>query len=53
MTNAKTNFYYVNVCKCEHEKKMSRLWCRIVPRIGAEQTKRMKGLTFIYTPLGS
>jgi hypothetical protein len=42
MTNAKMNFYYVNVCKCEHKKKMSRLWCKIVPRIGAEQTKGNK-----------
>ncbi len=25
-TNVKTNFYYVNICKPEHEKYMTRLW---------------------------
>jgi hypothetical protein len=39
MTNVKTNFYYVNVCKGEYEKKMSRLWCKIVLKIGVEQTQ--------------
>jgi hypothetical protein len=24
-TNVKTNFYYVNMCKHEHEKNMTRL----------------------------
>jgi hypothetical protein len=29
-TNMKMNFYYVNVFKHEHEKNMTRLWCKIV-----------------------
>ncbi len=24
--------YYVNICKHEHEKNMTRLWCKIVPK---------------------
>ncbi len=35
----KINFYYVNICKHEHEKNMTRLWCKIVPETGVEQTK--------------
>jgi hypothetical protein len=29
-TNVKTNFYYVNICKHEHEKNITSLWCKIV-----------------------
>jgi hypothetical protein len=36
-TNMKINFYYVNICKHEHKKNMTRLWCKIVRRIGVEQ----------------
>ncbi len=35
-TNMKTNFGYANICKHEHEKNMTRLWCMIVPKIGVE-----------------
>jgi hypothetical protein len=38
-TNIKTNQYYANICKHEHEKNMTRLWCKIVLKIGVEQTK--------------
>jgi hypothetical protein len=31
-TNVETNLYYVNICKHEHEKNMTRLWCKIVPK---------------------
>jgi hypothetical protein len=34
------NFYYANICKYEHKKNTTRLWCKIVPKIGVEQTKR-------------
>jgi len=51
-TNVKMNFYYVSNCKHEHEKNMTRLWCKIVPKTNIEQTKRNEGFTFIYTPLG-
>jgi hypothetical protein len=32
----KTNLYYANICKHEHEKNMTRLWWKIVPKIGVE-----------------
>jgi hypothetical protein len=38
-TNMKTNFCYANICKHEHEKNMTRLWCMIVLKIGVEQTE--------------
>ncbi len=28
--NMKTNIYYVNIHKHEHEKNMTRLWCKIM-----------------------
>ncbi len=36
-TNLKTNFYYANINKHEHEKNMTRLWCKIMFKIGVEQ----------------
>ncbi len=35
--NLNTNFYYVNIYKHEHEKNMTRLWCKIVLKIGVEK----------------
>jgi hypothetical protein len=32
----KTNIYYANICKHEHERNMTILWCKIVPKIGVE-----------------
>jgi hypothetical protein len=29
---------------------MTRLWCKIMPKIGVEQTKSNGNSTFIYTP---
>jgi hypothetical protein len=51
--NVKTNLYYVNICKHEHEKNITRLWCKIIPKTNVENTKEMKGPTSIYTPLGT
>ncbi len=34
--NLKTNFYYINICKHEHEKNMTRLWCKIMLKINVE-----------------
>ncbi len=34
--NVKVNFYYVNICKYEHEKNMTRLWCKIVLKTNVE-----------------
>jgi hypothetical protein len=50
-TNVEMDFYYANICKHEHKKNMTRLWCKIVSKIGVEQTERNEGVTFIYTPL--
>jgi len=36
-TNVKTNIYYVNIYKHEHEMNMTRLWCKIVPKTSVEQ----------------
>jgi hypothetical protein len=38
-TNAKTYFYCDNICKHEHEKNMTRLWCKIVPKTSVEQSE--------------
>ncbi len=54
MCKANMNFfYYVNVCKHEHEKNLIRLWCKIVPKTGVEHTKGNEGLIPIYTLLGT
>ncbi len=37
-TNIKTYIYYVNTCKHEHEKNMTKLWCKIVLEIDVEYT---------------
>ncbi len=36
--NVKTILYYVNICKHGHRKNMTRLWCKIMPKIDVEQT---------------
>ncbi len=46
MTNVKTNLYYANICKYEHEHNMLKLWCKIVPKISVEQTKRYERFYF-------
>jgi len=51
-TNMKTNVYYVNICKHEHEKNMTRLWCKIVPKTSVERTKKKKGSYFYLYPFG-
>ncbi len=45
-TNVKMDFCYVNICKHEHENNMTRLWCKIMHKIGVEQTKRNEGSYF-------
>jgi hypothetical protein len=48
-TNVKTNFYYANICKHEHEKNMTRLWCKIVPKTNVEQIERNEGFySYLY-----
>jgi hypothetical protein len=48
-TNVEMDFYYVNICKHEFEKNMTRLWCKIVPKTNVEQTKRNEVPISIYT----
>jgi hypothetical protein len=35
-TNVKTNLYYANIYKQEHEKNMTRLWCKIMLKTNVE-----------------
>jgi hypothetical protein len=46
------DFYYANIYKHEHENNMTRLWCKIMPKIGVEETKGNEGSYFYFTPLG-
>ncbi len=52
-TNVKLNIYYVNICKLEHEKNMTRLWCKIMLEIGVEQIKGNEGSYFYLYPFGN
>jgi hypothetical protein len=51
-TNKKMDIYYVNICKHEHKKNMTRLWCKIMLKIGVEQTKENEGSYFYLYPFG-
>ncbi len=51
-TNVKTNIYYINICKHEYEMNMTRLWCKIVFKIGVEQTKGNERSCFYLYPFG-
>jgi hypothetical protein len=46
-TNVKANIYYANICKNEHEKNMTRPWCKIVLKINVEQIEKNEG-TYYY-----
>jgi len=52
-TNMKMNLYYANICKHEDENNMTRLWCKIVPKINVKQIEGNEGSIFIYIPLGT
>jgi hypothetical protein len=45
-TIVKMNFYYANIYKHEHEKNITRLWCRIVLKTNVEHIERNKGSYF-------
>jgi hypothetical protein len=51
-TNMKTNLYYANICKHEQENNMTRLWCKIVPKIDVEYIEENKGSYFYLYPFG-
>jgi hypothetical protein len=52
MTNMKTNFYCANICKHEYEKNLTRLCCKIVPKIGVEHIKGNEGSYSYLYPFG-
>ncbi len=43
---------YANIYKHKHEKNMTRLWFKIVPKIVAEQFERNEGSYFYLYPFG-
>jgi hypothetical protein len=46
------NLYYANRCKHEHENNITRLWCKIMPKIGVEQIKgNERSYSYLY-PFG-
>jgi hypothetical protein len=47
-TNVKTNLYYANICKHEHEKNMTRLWCKIVLKTNVEQIEGNEGVLLLF-----
>jgi hypothetical protein len=48
----KTNLYYANICKHEHENNMKRLWCKIVLKIGVEHIEENEGFYSYLYPFG-
>jgi hypothetical protein len=48
----KMNISYVNICKHEHEKNMTRLWCKIVLKTNVEQIKGNEGSYFYLYSFG-
>jgi hypothetical protein len=45
-TNVKNDLHYANICKYEHEKNMTGLWCKIIPKIDVELIERNEGFYF-------
>ncbi len=48
----KLDLYYANICKHEHEKNMTSIWCKIVLKTNVEQTKGNEGFYFYLYPFG-
>jgi hypothetical protein len=51
-TNVEMVIYYVNICKHEHEKNMTRLWWKIMLKIGVEWIGGNEGPYFYIYPFG-
>jgi len=51
-TSVTIDFYYVNICKHEHGKNMTRLWCKIVLKTGVEQIEGNERFHFYFYPFG-
>jgi hypothetical protein len=41
--NVETYIYYVIICKHEHEKNMTRMWCKMLPKIYVEHINGNEG----------
>jgi hypothetical protein len=50
-TNMKVDLYYANICKHEHEKNMTRLWCKIMPHTNVEHIEGNEGSYSYFIPL--
>jgi len=46
------NLYYANISEHEHEKNMTRLWCKIVPKTSVEETEGNDGSYSYLYPFG-
>jgi hypothetical protein len=51
-TNVEMNLCYVNKCKHEHENNIKGYGVRSYLTLMLNKLKEMKGITFIYTPMG-
>jgi len=49
-TNMEMDLYYVNICKLEYKKNMTRLSCKILPKIGVEQIEKNEGFYLYLHP---
>ncbi len=47
------DLYYFNICKHKHEKSMTRLWSKIMPKTSVEQTKGNEGSYPYLYPFGA
>jgi predicted proteasome-type protease len=52
-TSVTIYFYYVNICKYEHENNMTRFWCKIVLKTNVEQIEGNEGSYFYLYPFGN
>ncbi len=52
-TKVKPDLSYANICKHEHGKNMTRLWCRIVSKINVEHIEGNEGSYFYLYPFGT
>ncbi len=48
----KTDLYCANIYKHEHEKNMTKLWCKIVPKVCVEHIEGNEGSYFYLYPFG-
>ncbi len=51
-TNMKIDLYYVNICKHEYKKNMTRLWGKIMLKTNVEQIERNEGPYSYLYPFG-